>query len=192
MYVRYMSRRRAAKLCAVTAALAVPAFAAPAAAGELACRPHIKEVTFARAVYVLPGARRAGFRRDLDAWAATMSMSVSGAGLRDPDRRPPLEKYTAIYQSPRYGVVLTAETSNRDNLVRIAAGNNCWAPTEDWRPYWRKLNATVRDFARHYGVSFLSRRQTPAPPPPRRSACWGGSVRRGRRHGPGPCPCGAA
>ena len=112
-------------------------------ATTFACRPGVKEVVYKRADYVIGQNQSAALHRQLQDWGKVSGFSVSGVGFKDPYSSPVLETEKTILQSSRFGVVLSVKTSNRNDRARVTIENNCWAPQEDWRPYWQRLKSQL-------------------------------------------------
>jgi hypothetical protein len=117
--------------------------AAPTTGGTttLACRPGVREVTYAFRYIPVPTDGADRFHDRLGAWAEQTGLSVGGVEGEDPGQKPVYRSRTSILQSPRYGVVIYAESDNRKRHIKLAIGNNCWAPAEPWRPWWNRLQA---------------------------------------------------
>lgn len=120
--------------------LMIAVFPSTSSALTLACKPGVTKKTFAKKAFVVPQPQAAKLEAQLTAWGERQGLSVSGVGIEDPDAKPPLLGQTIILQSQSFGTVLEVETSNRSDTALVTVGNNCWAPQEDWRPYWRQLN----------------------------------------------------
>jgi hypothetical protein len=109
--------------------------ASTANATSLACRQGIKERTFIEARYTIEN--RWIFHQRLQSWAEQQTLWICGVGGKDPESGK--VDQTDIFQSRFYGVVIHARSSNQSSEAIIRVRNNCWAKTEDWRPYWQAL-----------------------------------------------------
>jgi hypothetical protein len=111
-------------------------------ATSLACRQGIKERTFIEARYTIDN--RWIFHQRLQSWAEQQTLSMGGVGGKDPESGD--VDQTDIFQSRFYGVVIHARSSNQSSEAIIRVRNNCWAKTEDWRPYWQALQNQMSDW----------------------------------------------
>jgi hypothetical protein len=130
-------------LLAVLGGLMIVAAGSNSSALTLACKPGVSKKTFVKKTFAVPWSKAAKLERQLTAWAEREGLSVSGGEFEDPDAKPPLRGHTTMLQSKSYGTVLQVETSNRSDTALVTVKNNCWAPQEDWRPYWQKLNGQL-------------------------------------------------
>lgn len=135
-WIASTERRALAVILAVLTVIAAPS---KSWSLVLACKPGITRKIFARRVYFVPQSQAATLENQLEAWGEQQGLNVGRVGSDDPSAKPPLHSWTSILQSESYGTVLEIRTSSRSGQAVLTVGNNCWAPQEAWRPYWRRL-----------------------------------------------------
>lgn len=137
-----MNRRlaRTASLALALSLLLLPGFSQATTRG---CRPGVRAVVYAfRYVPVAPS-EHARFHADVEKWAERQGLSVGGVEGGDPGQTPVYRSKISILQSEKFGILIKAETNSRSRHAKLTIGNNCWAPREAWRPWWRRLEAWV-------------------------------------------------
>ena len=80
-------------------------------------------------------------------FAAQNGLSYSSVGLKDPYKKPPLEKLNQILQDTSIAISITVTTSNRNSIATATTETfsfSCGPVTRDWRPYWRAFSTFVR------------------------------------------------
>lgn len=88
--------------------------------------------------------------KEVKEFAVRNGLSYSSVGLRNPYKRPPLEKLDQILQDTSVAIAITITTSNRSTIATATIDTfsfSCGPLTKDWRPYWRAFNAFVRKSA---------------------------------------------
>jgi|SRR6185437_16150595 len=85
--------------------------------------------------------------REVKEFAARNGLSYSSVGLRNPYKKPPLERLDQILQDTSVAIAITIMTSNHSTVATATIDTfsfSCGPLTKDWRPYWRAFNAFVR------------------------------------------------
>jgi len=112
-------------------------------ANELACLPGARAHVYEHRAFVVSVDESKRLHADLEHHSDEIGLSYSSVGGYDPYEKPPLRSMDSILQSKSVGTVVEVRTSNRSRYAKITVGNNCFAPSEDWRPYWTKFNAML-------------------------------------------------
>ena len=127
----------------MVAALAFVGATSVGQANVLRCLPGLHAHVYERRVLIVSAKEAARLHADLERHASEVGLSYSAVAGDDPSVEPAYHGMTSILQSASVSTVIEVSTSNRTHDARLTVGNNCFAPKEDWRPYWRKLNALI-------------------------------------------------
>lgn len=104
-----------------------------------ACRPGVTNKIYAFRYLPLDRIDAADLHAALETYGERAGMNVSGGGAEDPAKTQPYISRETLLQTKDYGLVISIETSNHSRYAYVTIGNNCWAPSERWRPVWVKL-----------------------------------------------------
>lgn len=144
---------------ALTMVLTQPGFSN---AATLVCRPGVAARSYAVRYIGVFIERTEQLHETVGKFAVANGLSVSSVEGMNPNKTSIYNDKTTFLQSANFGTVITIRTDNRKNIAKITIGNNCWAPDEDWRPYWKKLStflmrAGYKDAAKPSAEGQLSR-----------------------------------
>jgi len=116
----------------------------PSGATTLRCRSGVRPTVFRRYAFRISQSEVPKLSTQLQTWASELGWRTGGVEGEDPDARPPSHTWDAILQTPTYGTAITVRASIREGSARVVISNNCWAPQENWRPAWQRVEAHLR------------------------------------------------
>lgn len=104
----------------------------------------------ARLQFASPPDRAAALMDALQSYSVSGLHMTGGHGFTDSSKTPPLTSRSESLMSASNDVTITAETTSRDDIVRISIKtfSYSWGATEDWRPYWRDFRVFIARWRR--------------------------------------------
>ena len=110
---------------------------APAQA-QPACKPGVKEMTYARAAYVLPAVNIHQLRGELESWS--MEQGLNGGGSVFYDRKTRVQTWVINLHPKSGGVVATVTFTTKAKIAEVSVENVCWEQPQNWRRLWNQVN----------------------------------------------------
>ncbi|ATQ41241.1 hypothetical protein [Caulobacter mirabilis] len=138
-----MLKTYAAIALSLATAVAVPGVAG---ATRSACLPGVKTQVFARSQFAISDETARRLHADLQRHSADIGLGYGAVSSESPATasRPAYHSTTSILQSESVATVVRVSTSSDSRIAKIHIGNNCFAPKEDWRPYWSAFGALLK------------------------------------------------